>query len=70
MTAPAQSITAAERRELEDAYRQTISLARSLARVLGYPCPIASRAERRNPVKEAIDARGTIEVIVAYPDQR
>ena len=59
MTAPAQSITPEQRRELEDAYRQAISLVRSLARLLDHPCPIATRAERRNPVRDEIDGRGT-----------
>lgn len=52
--------TAAERRELEASYRQAISLARSLAKVLGYPCPIADRAERRTTVQD-LDDCGTLE---------
>lgn len=51
-----------DRQEAEEAYRQAISLVRSLARQLGYPCPIVSRQERRNPVHQAIDDRGTIEI--------
>lgn len=50
-------LTATERQQAEEAYRQAISLVRSLARLLGYPCPIASRQERRNPVQQAIDER-------------
>ena len=54
-------LTPSERQEVEEAYRQAISLVRSLARLLGYPCPIASRQERRNPVREEIDKRGIME---------
>lgn len=57
MTAPVQPITAAQRRQLEELYRQQVSAVRTLARMLGYPCPIASRAERRNPVEQDIDER-------------
>ena len=53
-------LTATERQEVEEAYRQAISLVRSLARLLGYPCPITSRQERRNPVHQAIDDRGIL----------
>lgn len=48
-------LTPSERQQAEEAYRQAISLVRSLARLLGYPCPIASRQERRNLVHQAID---------------
>lgn len=51
-------ITPDERRELEAIYRQQIGAVRALARLLGYPCPIASRAERQHP----IDDRGTLEL--------
>ena len=63
-------MSAAERQQLEELYRQQISAVRTLARLLGYPCPIASRAERRNPVHQAIDDRGILEAQIAYPDQR
>lgn len=35
-----------ERKELETIYRQHIGAIRSLARLLGYPCPIAERDKR------------------------
>ncbi len=60
MTAPTpQPITPQQRRELEASYRQAVSLARSLARLLGYPCPIADRAERRTTVQN-IDTCDTL----------
>lgn len=62
MTAPAQSITTAQRRQLEELYRQQVSAVRTLARLLGYPCPIANRTERRNPVEQEIDNRATMEM--------
>jgi len=43
----APSLSAEERRHLEDAYRQAIGTVRALARALGKPCPIVSREERR-----------------------
>lgn len=46
MTAPA--LTPEERRTLEELYRQQVSAVRTLARLLGYPCPILSREERRS----------------------
>ncbi len=46
MTAPTQAITPEQRRELEELYRQQVSAVRTLARLLGYPCPIISREER------------------------
>lgn len=49
-----------ERRQLEELYRQQISAVRTLARLLGYPCPIATRAERRTIVQE-LDDCGIVE---------
>lgn len=57
MTTLHPTITTDDRRQLEELYRQQISAVRTLARLLGYPCPIADRAERRNPVHQAIDDR-------------
>jgi hypothetical protein len=68
MTAP-QHITPEQRRELEAIYRQQIGAIKALARLLGYPCPIASRAERRTIVQD-LDDCGTLDPIVAYPSQR
>jgi hypothetical protein len=55
MTAPAQTIASEERRQLEELYRQQISAVRTLARLLGYPCPITTRTERRAIPVQAID---------------
>lgn len=60
MTAPAQFIAPEERKQLEELYRQSISTVRTLARLLGYPCPIASREERRAVPVQAIDESGTL----------
>lgn len=60
MTALQQPIATEERKQLEELYRQTISTARTLARLLGYPCPIASREERRAVPVQAIDDCGTL----------
>lgn len=60
MTAPsAQPITPEQRRELEAIYRQQIGAIRALARLLGYPCPISDRADRRTNVQD-IDDCGTL----------
>jgi hypothetical protein len=62
-----QPITPEQRRQLEELYRQQVSAVRTLARLLGYPCPIASRQERRN---QAIDERGTggiLEATALFP---
>ncbi len=64
MTAPQPTITAEQRRELEAIYRQQIGAIRALARLLGYPCPIADRAERRAIVQD-LDGCGTLEPIEA-----
>lgn len=70
MTTLAQpTITAEQRRELEAIYRQQIGAIRALARLLGYPCPIADRAERRINAQD-LDDCGTLETIIAYPSQR
>lgn len=53
------TMTPDERRQLEDIYRQQIGAVRALARLLGYPCPIASRAERRTAVQN-LDDHGTL----------
>lgn len=62
MSAPTQSITIEDRKRLEELYRQQISAVRTLARLLGYPCPIADRAERRTIVQD-LDGCGTLEAI-------
>lgn len=66
MTTIQQPITPEQRRQLEELYRQQISAVRTLARLLGYPCPIASRAIRCNPVHQAIDDRGILETTDTY----
>lgn len=45
--APQPELDAETRKRLDEAYRQAISLVRTLAPVLGYPCPIADRKDRR-----------------------
>jgi hypothetical protein len=61
MTAPAQPTTTTDqRRQLEELYRQQISAVRTLARLLGYPCPIASRHERRAVPMQPIDDCDTL----------
>lgn len=40
-------LTAEQRRHLDESYRQAISLVKTLSKVLGYPCPIVDREERR-----------------------
>jgi hypothetical protein len=62
MTAPAQPITDTQRRQLEELYRQQISAVRTLARLLGYPCPIADRADRaeRRTIVQDLDGCGTL----------
>jgi len=47
-------LTAEERKNLEDAYRQAIGTVRALARALGKPCPIVSREERRESTHSTI----------------
>jgi hypothetical protein len=46
-TPPTPPLPAAERKALEELYRLQISSVRSLARLLGKPCPIKDRDERR-----------------------
>lgn len=58
---PAVRIAPDQRKQLEELYRQQISAVRTLARLLGYPCPIASREERRAAPKQPLDDRGTLE---------
>lgn len=70
MTAPQHPIAPEQRRQLEELYRQQISAVRTLAYLLGYPCPIASRQERRAAAVQPVDDCGTLELIVAYSDQR
>jgi hypothetical protein len=53
-----------DRRQLEELYRQQISAVRTLARLLGYPCPIATRAEKRTTVQD-VDTCGTLDEVVA-----
>lgn len=62
MTVLQHPITPEQRRQLEELYRQQISAVRTLALMLGYPCPIANRQERRNPVHQAIDDRGILDL--------
>lgn len=66
MTTLQHPIAIEQRRQLEELYRQQVSAVRTLALLLGYPCPIASRAERRNPVHQAIDDRGILETEAAW----
>jgi hypothetical protein len=60
MTSITTTITADQRRQLEELYRQQISAVRTLARLLGYPCPIAGRQERRATAVQTIDEGGTL----------
>jgi hypothetical protein len=55
-----QHIAPEQRRQLEELYRQQISAVRTLARLLGYPCPIASREERRAASVQPIDDRAIL----------
>lgn len=68
MSAIEQSVSP-ERRQLEELYRQQISAVRTLAKLLGYPCPIVTRAERRTIVQD-LDDCGTLEDAMTYPSQR
>lgn len=43
-----------QRKVAEDSYRQAISLVRSLSVLLGYPCPIVSREERRRETSKTL----------------
>ena len=56
-----QPYTDAERRELEDAYRQAIGTVRALARALGKPCPIVSREERREATHRPLVERAILD---------
>lgn len=47
-------LTPDERRQLEELYRQQISAVRSLARILGLPCPLKDRDERRATTRDAL----------------
>lgn len=60
MTVPAQPITTEQRKQLEELYRQQVSAVRTLARLLGYPCPIAPREERRAVPVQTIDVCDTL----------
>lgn len=63
-------MTDEERREFEALYRQQISSVRTLARLLGYPCPLKSsreelREERHterygSPTRRRFDDRDTL----------
>jgi hypothetical protein len=44
-----------DRAEMELLYRQLLSMVVLLARLLGKPCPIVTRAERRRPIDERAD---------------
>lgn len=46
-TPPTPPLTPEQRRAFEELYRQQVSAVRSLARMLGKPCPIKDRDERR-----------------------
>lgn len=50
----------AERKALEELYRLQVNSVRTLARVLGYPNPIADRRERPHRDVPDIDARGIV----------
>lgn len=62
------AITPEQRRELEAIYRQQIGAIKALARLLGYPCPIASREERRTKPVQSIDDCGTLEMCASTVD--
>jgi len=63
---PADLLSDEERREFEALYRQQISSVRTLARLLGYPCPLKPsreelREERRgSPTRRRLDDRDTL----------
>lgn len=59
-TGTLQPITTEQRKQLEELYRQQISAVRTLARLLGYPCPIASRAARRE--MQYLDDRAILDI--------
>lgn len=66
MTTPLQSrISSEQRKQFEELYRQQISAVRTLAKLLGYPCPIASRQERWATPVQTIDDCDTLEAAEA-----
>lgn len=62
-SATLQPISPEERRQLEELYRQQISAVRTLARLLGYPCPIADRRERSMEGVQGVDGSGTLKAV-------
>jgi hypothetical protein len=54
MTHTIPQLTPEQRKHLDEAYRQAISLVRTLAPVLGYPCPIVPREERNKPTPSVL----------------
>lgn len=53
-------LTPEERRQLEELYRQQVSAVRTLAKLLGYECPIRTREEKR---VQSVDNRGILTAI-------
>lgn len=66
MTAMQQTITTEQRRELEAIYRQQVGAIKALARLLGYPCPIASREERRAVSHRTVDDCAILDTDAAW----
>lgn len=60
MTVIGRPITTEQRKQLEELYRQQISAVRTLARLLGYPCPIARREDRQAISVQTIDGCDTL----------
>lgn len=53
-------VTTEQRKQLEELYRQQVSAVRTLARLLGYPCPIVRREDRRAYAVQAVDGCDTL----------
>lgn len=51
----------AERKALDELYRMQINSVRTLAKILGYPCPIVPRNDRPGRDVPSVDIRATID---------
>ena len=58
-------LTAEQRHHLEELYRLQIGSVKSLARLLGYPCPIVGREERKDENRRDLAHYGILK-----PDNR
>lgn len=52
---PQLPLTAEQRKHLDELYRLQVGSVKSLARLLGYPCPIVSREEKRTNGRQPVD---------------